>query len=353
MWEENWSSKINNKNIFYYTIQIQMWQDCNLNCTHCWRDAENWLIKLDSDKIINNLSEFFMFLKNKHKDKEVKIMINLTWGEIFMYFDKIKTFFKLIEKYNFVELNLFTNWTLFTKVHLDFLEKYKEKITIQISIDWFKNTHDKIRWKWNFKKSIDNVIKIWEMWFKVRVQAVITQENINEIAWLSVFFCELPVKYISFRKVLWSGRAKNIDWIWNEENKYRDEFYSTITKIHKFVLSKWKILSLWCDIAAITKKYDNFKNITWGCWVITNNVLWIEPDWNILLCSRLPIQIWNIYNDKLTDIYSKYSTEVSKNFKLWENCKKCSELNTCKWWDLCDIYERYWDIKWHTSFLCK
>lgn len=343
-------NKLKNENTIFYTIQIQMWQDCNLNCSHCWRDAENWWIKLKPDNIINNLSDFFIFFKEKYKN--IKIMLNITWGEIFMYFDKIKPFLKLIDVFNFIEINLFTNWTLITDKHLNFLKKYKNNITIQISIDWFQETHDKIRWKGNFKKSIDNIIKIWKLWFTIRVQSVISTINIKEIAWLIVFFCELPIKFLSFRKILWVWRAKNMKWNSIKTDEYINEFYWTISEMYKYIIYKWKILSLWCDISAITFKYKNLKKLVWNCWVITNNVIWIEPDWKILLCSRLPIKIWNIYEDSLIDIYWKYLDNVSKYFSISSECKKCSEYNTCKWWDLCDIYQSYWNLKWHTSFLC-
>lgn len=352
--EKEFCDKINNtKKNTGYTIQIQMWQDCNLSCTHCWRDAKMEWEKLKLDLLINKLSDYMVFLKEKHKEDNLKVAISLTWGEIFLYFDKLLSILPLLDKYDFLELKLLTNWTLIKEEYLSILAKYKDRIVIQISIDWFQETHDKIRGKWTFKKSILTIKKLWDLWFRLRVQAVISDNNISELAGLVLFFCELPVKSIWFRKILWIWRAENIIKNWFNSKKYIDDFYWVIDQMRDYINLADKQLYLWCDVAAITKKYKSLAAHAWTCWVINNNVIWIEPDWKIFLCPRLPIKIWNVYEDSLIDINKKYDGIVSNIFKNSNKCNTCSEFKKCKWGDLCDIYTSYANLKNHTSFLCK
>jgi len=50
------------------TIQAQLWQDCNLKCKHCWRDAKMDIEKLNTDKISRKISNFILKLNKSNQD---------------------------------------------------------------------------------------------------------------------------------------------------------------------------------------------------------------------------------------------------------------------------------------------
>ncbi len=332
------------------TIQAQVWQDCNINCSHCWRDAKFDKIKLDTDKLYDQLKSFL----DKYSKYNDKIRISLTWWEIFLYFDRLKKLISLLDLYENVEIWLLTNGLLISDDHLLFLEKYKSKLIIQISIDWIWEIHDKIRWKWNFDKSIKTIMKLKNLWFIMKAQAVIGDFNYDNLIDLFKLFLKLRIELVWFRKMLPSWRWKDL---LNDDLDYRKEklydFYNKILSISNNLNKNWKVW-FWCDSVAAISGWPKYSKLLWTCWVHDKRVLWIEFNWDITLCSRLPIVIWNIYTDSLIEVYeNNYLQKYFDIYKINEDCRKCEYLSFCKWGDLCEIYSYYNNLDWHKSLICK
>ncbi|EKE26856.1 MAG: Heme d1 biosynthesis protein [uncultured bacterium (gcode 4)] len=342
-----------------YTCQIQLWQDCNLNCSHCWRDAKYDNVKLNTDYLVNDLEKFIShIIKIKKIVKKWFFRIQLTWWEVFLYFDKIKKIIHLLDKFPEIEIAFLTNWTIITDEHIEYLKKYKDRAVFQISIDWLEKAHESFRWNWTFKKSIKNIIRLWEEWFVVWAQSVINSENYKETANLIKLFCELPIRWFSFRKMLDVWRAKDF----SDENKenaisrimYLKYHYAILLKMKDYISFKWKNLSLWCDSVASLYAHPELDYNIWYCHVHHNDVIWIEPNWDVFLCPRLPIKIWNIYQDWLINIHKKRYIKTYKSlFKLNKTCETCDTKQRCVWWDLCEIYNFYWNLDWHKSLICE
>lgn len=331
------------------TIQAQLWQDCNINCTHCWRDAKFENLKLDTDKLYEQLIIFL----NKYSKYHDEIRLSLTWWEIFLYFDRFKKLIWLLDLYKNLKIWLLTNWLLINDEHTSFLDKYKDRLIIQISIDWVWQIHDNIRWKWNFEKSINKIVKLKQKGFVVRAQAVIRDFNYDNLLVLLKLFIKFKIHLIWFRKMLpvWRRKDKiDNDLIHRNEKLYN--FYDKLLKLVVNLDSTWKI-TLWCDaVSAVSKKTD-YVRLVWDCWIHNKRVLWIEFNWDITLCARLPISIWNIYKDNLLDVYeNNYLKKYYEIYNISDDCRKCEHLNFCKWWDLCEIYSYYWNLDKKKSLIC-
>ena len=89
------------------------------------------------------------------------------------------------------------------------------------------------------------------------------------------------------------------------------------------------------------------------CWVHEKRIMWIEPNWDIYLCPRLPITIGNIYRDDIVDVFeNKYDERYEKMFSLSKECEQCSLVKECIGGDLCEKYSYYGDIDGKTWILC-
>ena len=341
-----------------FGIQIQLWQDCNLSCIHCWRDALKNGVYLDIDILIKNLEKFFGYMNYNYKIR--KFYINLTWWEIFLYAKKI---LKLIQffhkktlegKYN-IYVNLLTNGTLLSKSLVTELVKYKKIVRIQISFDGLVATHDYYRWSWSFKKSFKGLLNVLDANINTVVQLVINEKNSEEIINYIKFFSKFPIKIIWIRKMLIVWRAKKIlKEHYKKRNDYTFKVYRNIFEYLKNNKTNIKI-SLGCDAVALRKFFKEIPSnvIIWKCNVHDKQIIWIEPNGDVLLCPRLPIKIWNLYEDDLINIYKiKYSKIYESSFSPSDKCKKCEFYQFCKWWDLCEIYSYFGDLKGHSSLLC-
>lgn len=335
------------------TIQAQLWQDCNLKCKHCWRDAKMDIEKLNTDKISRKISNFILKLNKSNQD--YFFTINLSWWEILLYPEKLVPFLKLLDKFDNLKIWLLTNWTIWNEKINSILEKYKYRIYLQISIDWLEKDHDFFRWKWSFQKSVNNSYEITNKWYQLLWQTVLSSYNEKNIDDFLDFFLNSPIYRLSIRKILETGRAINFDkntTIIEQRNIYLKSFLNKLEKKLHLFKEKDKELYLWCDAVALPMLNNNVSNFTGKCWVYNKSIIWIEPNWDIYLCPRLPIRIWNIYKHSLNKSYNKYDKILKKKLTISNKCAWCQLSNKCISWDLCEIYQHYWDLKSHSSLIC-
>jgi len=338
-----------------FTLQIQLWQDCNLRCIHCWRDAKKDNLYLDIDFLLSELERFFD--TSDVFEKFERIYLNLSWWEIFLYPEKIKKILDFLLDY--LSRNslgwrfycrLMTNGTLLDVGIVSRLKKYKSFLIVPISFDGLEKTHDFIRWKGTFKKSLKALNFLVDNDILSEVQMVIMKYNYKEILDYIKFFSKFKLNRIGIRKPLFEGRFKGE---YHERKQYLDYVYKIINLVVIKSKRLQKLIKLWCDAAWVVKKYSNLINNVWSCGVHFKSVLWIEPNWDVRMCPRLPIKLGNIYKISLTELYNNYYEDLyNKLFKPSTYCKYCKLYTWCGWGDLCEIYSYYGNLDSHPSLLC-
>jgi len=155
---------------------INITKKCNLQCPHCYVDANNQKVlelTFDEHKLISQ-SLKPLLSKNKH----VKHKINLTGGEPFIH-NEILEIIKIYRDANF-SVNISSNGLLIDKKEIDFL--YSNNVSIMISLDGSsKDTHEKIRGKDTFSKTISIIEKLAKSNVKVGINTLIHEKNIHEL----------------------------------------------------------------------------------------------------------------------------------------------------------------------------
>lgn len=156
-------------------LTIIVTNDCNLRCKYCYEvnKCDNGTISLDKvDKFIEMLiSGKFNFIENQHTSFE----IDLLGGDALMYPSLCEDIINLtIQKFvlsgfeyrNNFKFSICTNGTLFSRKDVrEFLLKYKDILSIGVSIDGCPEIHDKNRVYKNGKGSMTEILKWWT-WFK-------------------------------------------------------------------------------------------------------------------------------------------------------------------------------------------
>lgn len=138
--------------------------DCNLNCRYCFTD------KVPCRNSLADMLEYVDAAFNEcMKDGEVsQITFDFIGGEPFLCIDELdKVVDRVIHHYHSIygegsvglKLHFTTNGTQFCRESVQkFLDKYKEYIYIDISIDGHKESHDLNRIDYNGNGSYDTVI---------------------------------------------------------------------------------------------------------------------------------------------------------------------------------------------------
>ncbi|MDR2835658.1 MAG: radical SAM protein [Bacteroidales bacterium] len=186
-----------------YRLTINPTLECNFNCWYCYEQHNNGKM---SKETMNAIVEH---IKLKIKDKSLKYL-NLSWfgGEPLLYFEEV--LFPLAKELKILSIEndiIFTNsittngYLIDEKRNMSFQEI--ELNSFQITIDGNKETHNKIRFNKNDKKSFDTIINNINLLSeninnKILVRINYTQQSIKNIIDILPYFSEKAKKNIFF-----------------------------------------------------------------------------------------------------------------------------------------------------------
>lgn len=159
-------------------LELQITDKCNLRCKHCYIDKKN-SNELSIKQIRNILKEF---------EKIQGLRVLITGGEPLLHrkFDEIN---KILPQFQIRKV-LFTNGILLNKKILENLNVHE----IQISIDGLEKSHDSLRGKGTFKKSIAAAKLASKKGFDVSISTMVHAKNLNDFDKMKKLFKKLNIK---------------------------------------------------------------------------------------------------------------------------------------------------------------
>jgi radical SAM protein with 4Fe4S-binding SPASM domain len=156
-----------NKNFGLHLAIIELTDDCNLKCKHCYEkfDGKNLIRFHDYKKLINDLKNIGCRY------------IYLTGGEPLLLGNDLIEYAKYAKKFNLIT-TLITNGTLLSNI--DDIQMLKIFDHIQISVDGLEKTHNFIRGAGTFKKAISAVNTLKNI-TPVTIMMTIHKLNMNDL----------------------------------------------------------------------------------------------------------------------------------------------------------------------------
>ncbi|MDD3453650.1 MAG: radical SAM protein [Bacilli bacterium] len=180
-------------------IQWKITNKCNLRCKHCY------LGKLDGFELpYNKVKEIANTIINSNV-----MEITLSGGECLTY----KGIDKIIKKFidNGIKVDVFTN-ALLLKDLLDKIDSdlfNKEALLFYVSVDGLKESHETIRGKNTFDKTISNIKYAIGKGYPVVTNTVINKINYSDIIDMIVLLKEMKVKDVQLSNLIVQGTADN------------------------------------------------------------------------------------------------------------------------------------------------
>ncbi|XHW69697.1 radical SAM protein [Streptococcus dysgalactiae subsp. equisimilis] len=272
-------------------IQIELTTSCNLRCKHCY--LENSVLK----------KEFLAFDYIKKIIEEGLELgletVSITGGECLLH-PEINKIVEYISSKD-VDLIVFTNGTILTRKLLDTL-KQNVKL-VRVSIDGGNSTtHDNIRGRGNFNKTLKNISKLLDSEIKVDINAVVSRNNLNEITRMLDLFKSRDVTFHFDRYI----PNSNSDILSISD----EEYYEAL----KNVIGQNKI--------NINHELTQSKERYCGAGI---SYVYIRNDGNVAFCPTVPVNF----------IGGNIKLNTLKN--IWEESKffKKKRFQTCKFYDIC------------------
>lgn len=180
-------------------IQWKITNKCNLKCKHCY------LGKLDGFELpFEKANEIADTIINSNV-----MEVTISGGECLTY----KGIEEIIKKFliNGIKVNVFTNAVLLKNV-LDRIDSgilNTNALLFYVSVDGLKSSHEQIRGKNTFDKTIENIKYAIEKGYPVVTNTVINKTNYCDIMDMIVLLKQMGVKDVQLSNLIVQGSADN------------------------------------------------------------------------------------------------------------------------------------------------
>ncbi len=304
-----------------FTLQWHLTEKCNLKCTHCYQNDDIIKNELTLDEKYKVVDDFIDFLNNLNF--KVSPRITLTGGEPFIYKD-LEVLVEYISVQKGIPFAFLTNGTQIDESALSLLKKYKPMF-VQVSIDGDKDTHDKIRGKGSFDKSIDGIKRIKALGIKTSISFTAHKQNYQEIPKVIKIAKNIGVYRFWSDRLIPEGQGKNM-----EKYLFTPKETLEYVKILKIESIKAKLSSFSKTIIGTQRALQFFPyiNTPYSC-SAGQTLLTLMPDGTVYPCRRLPIKIGDIKEMSFSEIYKNDFAQQLQNFNSNEGCEGCSFEKTC------------------------
>ena len=175
----------------------------NLECGHCYLEASPRkraaISYADFEAVVRTF-------KSEHG-----LSIELTGGEFFLHPDAMRILELALREFSLV--GLLTNGTVLPDEALELLARNTDRVTVGVSLDSVRpELHDRLRGhRGAFKRTVENVRRMVARGVRVRLGAVIFDENMWELRELAQFAVDLEAALFGFNYVEGFGRGVGFD----------------------------------------------------------------------------------------------------------------------------------------------
>lgn len=296
-------------------IQWKITNKCNLKCKHCY------LGKLDGFELpFEKADEIADTIINSNV-----MEVTISGGECLTY----KGIEKIIKKFliNGIKVDVFTNALLLKnvldKIDSDILNK--SALLFYVSVDGLKSSHEQIRGKNTFDKTIENIKYAIEKGYPVVTNTVINKINYCDIMDMIVLLKQMGVKDVQLSNLIVQGSADNSMKISLSEQMALKEKINDLYKEHpEFGYIYYSEVP---DSDGVRKVYslsngkkDFIGNDNWKCTAGVARVT-IDSNGKVYCCPF-------IKDSYLGNLNKENLSEVWDNVNRFKFLKRLSEENT-------------------------
>jgi len=300
-----------------FHIQWHITNSCNLRCTHCYQ--ENFTSEKDIS--FKFLKEIFTNVENFLKEKNKKLVLDLTGGEIFLYKDWKKIIELVFSSEIVNKIGIITNGFFLNNSTIEFLKSFPD-IEIKISTEGIeKEIYEFYRGKGAYEKFIEVIERLKITNFNKTLMFTITESNNDQVEKIFDFCKEYKFSKFIIERFIPLGNSK--------------EMKEDIVKIDTWC-KIIKILFENCDLEfnihdvlpyrGFMVEMKNEGNFLYGAFcIVGRDGIAIMPEGDVFPCRRFPLKIGNLLQQKLSDIWENSPVlNLSKDKKNLKGiCKGC------------------------------
>ena len=317
-------------------LQLCITDFCQLKCKHCYFGEHTRLKEMSIEDILLTVDKFILlrnkFIADGRICREPLPSLNISGGEPMLH-TKLKTIIKRIAP-KFYNVKFLSNGLLYSKDVCELLCKYSNRLVYQISLDGMKESHEFIRGKNTFDKTVSNILQLKKDFPEIFLQISFNSNNINyrDILPLTEFVKTLGCDMIFFDRFVPYGNSLDI------RSVTMDEYLDVVSSIEK----AYQLYN--SDTFIVYKNRSMQSDGDYFCGAGVFNQICV-PSGDRYICSRYQIKSGNWLKDDVDTLYYNAIDIESKVLQLPEECNNCKHKNVCNGGMRCLTYALTNEIK--------
>lgn len=299
-------------------IQIDITNLCNLRCQHCYHSHHKNKGALSLNQWIQVLDQYEGLLKKLW----LKPNIVICGGEPLISNYLRPLIIEINNRWEGVGISILTNGTRFDESILCFLKNFN--VDFQVSIDGpSPESHDKIRGKGNFVKSMEGIRMAKEHGFGISLLSVLSRGTATMIPGYFKLAQSLKVRSMSFTRLIPQGYGKN--WV----DSGQDD-----------VLLGTDLKSAMETILENSKKYQVKTNTDKPLYHLIDSRLGangkfgfqglvVDYKGNLKVSSRANYILGHVLTDGIENLFLNHPVMVALRRKQIDGCGSCQFYSRC------------------------
>lgn len=316
-----------------FGFQWHITTNCLNRCTHCYMYNDEYIHEdcnfADFMTMFDNINEF------EQKYNVELPFYSLTGGSPLLNPDCEKIV-EHLHKHNKI-ISFLDIPEMVTPKNIELMKSNNIK-GYQVSIDGLPETHDKIRGKGSFDRTVQAIKNLYLNDIYPNIMFTLSQENKNELMPLCEFLDKtLDAFQFAFDFVVPMGNAADTKETYlslEDANSILKSYYnfaitkSTGKKVYLLKPSKYRAYQYSEDDQEISMQYDY--PVISGCHIGWDSVA-ILQNGDVLPCRRLPIVLGNLKKDTFEDIF--LNSELLRKFRRFQQYQR--QCGSCNYGKLC------------------
>jgi len=307
-------------------FQWHITERCNLRCVHCYQD--NYAREeLSFDDLLTILAQYKTLLAtlSERRGKPLYAHITVTGGEPFArhdFMDLLEVFAAHRNEFSFAIL---TNGSFIDAKVAHRLRQLAPRF-VQVSIEGTKATHDQIRGKGNFAKTVAAIKWLRREQIHTLISFTAHRQNFREFPAVAQLGRRLKVNRV------WADRLIP----WGSGTQLREQVMTpaetqTFFEIMKKARDKW----VWFNRTEIVMhralQFLVGNGKPYHC-TAGDTLLTVQPNGDLYPCRRMPIRVGNLLETPLLELYdnSTLLRQLRHPEQISEGCQDCFYAKLCR-----------------------
>jgi len=305
-----------------FKLQWHITDHCNLRCKHCYQENSiNYETNINDCKILLDQFDELIEKIEDAEQVELKAHISITGGEPMLNgnFVNILKAIKDKKKYRY---SVLSNGSFIDEESLSFFKTYPP-LFIQLSMEGKRETHDDIRGKGDFDRTCHVANRLVKAGIKTILSFTAHKGNYKEFESVADIARELKVYKVWTDRLIPYGDGKQLTSMSIDETKDYIRLIKKVKNDKKYGRSRTLVSA---DRALQFLSGGHHYSCSAG-----RHLLTVMPDGTVYPCRRMPVNIGNIKEKTLTQIYedNAFVDKLQKTTTI-KGCEKCKFSEVCR-----------------------